>query len=93
MTSSTGTSGLILAGSPPSAMIASRIDARSTTAGTPVRSCIRTRAGVKAISRGVVARGLAVARGRLAPARERLDVRGGDLDAVLVAQQVLQAAP
>ena len=27
------------------AMIASRIAARSTTAGTPVKSCIRTRAG------------------------------------------------
>ena len=30
--------------------IASRIAARSTTAGTPVRSCISTRAGVNAIS-------------------------------------------
>ena len=30
--------------------IASRIAARSTTAGTPVKSCITTRAGVKAIS-------------------------------------------
>jgi len=50
MTSSTGTRGLILFGSPPSAMIASRIEARSTTAGTPVRSCMRTLSGVKAIS-------------------------------------------
>ena len=30
--------------------IASRIAARSTTAGTPVKSCITTRAGVNAIS-------------------------------------------
>ena len=32
------------------AAIASRIAARSTTAGTPVKSCINTRAGRKAIS-------------------------------------------
>jgi tetratricopeptide (TPR) repeat protein len=51
MTRSTGTSGLIFLGSPPSAFIASRIAARSTTAGTPVKSCISTRAGRKAISR------------------------------------------
>ena len=50
MTSSAGTSGLISAGSPPIAAIASRIAARSTTAGTPVKSCMTTRAGVKAIS-------------------------------------------
>ncbi len=40
-----GFSGLIFSGSPPSATIASRIAARSTTAGTPVKSCISTRAG------------------------------------------------
>ena len=40
--------------------------------------------------RRVVARGLAVARRGLGPARQRLDVRRGDLDAVFVAQQVLQ---
>ncbi len=45
MTSSAGWSGLILRGSPPSAAMASRIAARSTTAGTPVKSCISTRAG------------------------------------------------
>ncbi len=50
-TISTGTRGLIFAGSPPRAMMASRMAARSTTAGTPVRSCMSTRAGVKAISR------------------------------------------
>ncbi len=50
MTSSAGTSGLIIAGSPPIAAIASRIAARSTTAGTPVKSCITTRAGENAIS-------------------------------------------
>jgi hypothetical protein len=61
-----GTSGLILAGSPPMSAIASRIAARSTTAGTPVKSCMTTRAGVKAIS----ADGL----GLRVPARERLDV-------------------
>jgi hypothetical protein len=50
MTSSAGTSGLIFAGSPPLSAMASRMAARSTTAGTPVKSCITTRAGVKAIS-------------------------------------------
>jgi len=51
ITSSTGISGLMRAGSPSRAMIASRIAARSTTEGTPVKSCISTRSGVKAISR------------------------------------------
>ena len=50
MTSSAGTSGLIFAASPPRSAIASRMAARSTTAGTPVKSCMTTRAGVKAIS-------------------------------------------
>src|SRR6266550_2145084 len=50
MTSSAGTSGLILLASPPRSAIASRMAARSTTAGTPVKSCMTTRAGVKAIS-------------------------------------------
>ena len=50
MTSSTGTSGLTLAGSPPSAPRASRMAARSTTPGTPVKSCMSTRSGVRAIS-------------------------------------------
>ena len=50
MTSSAGMSGLIFFGSPPRARIASRIAARSTTAGTPVRSCRITRAGVNWIS-------------------------------------------
>ena len=45
MTRSTGFKGLIFCGSPPSALIPSRIAARSTTAGTPVKSCIKTRAG------------------------------------------------
>ena len=51
MTSSAGASGLTRAGSPPSSRTASRMVARSTTAGTPVKSCITTRAGVKRISR------------------------------------------
>ena len=50
MTSSTGTSGLMAPGSPPMSAMASRIAARSTTHGTPVKSCRITRAGVKAIS-------------------------------------------
>ena len=50
MTISAGESGLILSGSPPSAVTASRIVARSTMQGTPVKSCITTRAGVYWIS-------------------------------------------
>ncbi len=50
MTRSTGLSGLIFSGSPPSLARASRMAARSTTAGTPVKSCISTRAGRKLIS-------------------------------------------
>ncbi len=50
MTSSAGASGLILVGSPPSSATASRIVARSTTHGTPVKSCMITRAGVNWIS-------------------------------------------
>ena len=40
MTRSTGTSGLIFFGVAAERLIASRIAARSTTAGTPVKSCI-----------------------------------------------------
>jgi hypothetical protein len=50
MTSSAGASGLIRVGSPPRGPMASRMAARSTMAGTPVKSCITTRAGVNAIS-------------------------------------------
>ena len=50
MTSSAGCSGLIFVGSPPRRFIASRIAARSTTAGTPVKSCSSTRLGMNAIS-------------------------------------------
>ena len=48
MTRSTGTSGSTRAGSPPARATAARIAARSTTAGTPVRSCMITRAGMNA---------------------------------------------
>ena len=43
MTRSAGTSGLTRAGSPPRSAIASRMTARSTTAGTPVKSWRMTR--------------------------------------------------
>src|SRR5665647_3029142 len=46
MTSSAGASGLIRAGSPPRSAIASRMVARSTTQGTPVKSCMITPARV-----------------------------------------------
>ena len=50
MTISAGASGLIFVASPPSSAIASRMVARSTTQGTPVKSCMITRAGVNWIS-------------------------------------------
>jgi hypothetical protein len=53
ITRSTGTSGLTLwaeEGSPVMRTTAARIAARSTTAGTPVKSCSTTRPGVKATS-------------------------------------------
>ena len=50
MTNSAGESGLIRSGSPPSSATASRIVARSTTQGTPVKSCMITRAGLNWIS-------------------------------------------
>ncbi len=49
-TRSTGTSGLIHFGSWPRRSTAARSEARSTTAGTPVKSCKMTRAGVKGSS-------------------------------------------
>jgi len=56
-TRSTGTSGLILEGSAPKRFTAARIEARSTTAGTPVKSWRMTRAGMKgsSTSRGAFA--------------------------------------
>lgn len=50
MTRSHWTAGLIWAGSPPRFFIASRIAARSTTQGTPVKSWRTTRPGMKGIS-------------------------------------------
>ncbi len=50
ITISAGSSGLIFVGSPPRSRTASRMVARSTTQGTPVKSCMITRAGVNWIS-------------------------------------------
>jgi hypothetical protein len=50
MTRSHGTSGLIFFGSPPRRCIGARIAARSTTHGTPVKSCSTTRPGRNGIS-------------------------------------------
>ena len=82
MTSSAGTSGLISAGSPPIAAIASRIAARSTTAGTPVKSCMTTRAGVNAISLEGAAVGSHAASASMSAAVDR--------SVALRAQQVLE---
>ena len=50
MTISAGARGLMSEGSPPSSATASRMVARSTMQGTPVKSCMMTRAGVNWIS-------------------------------------------
>ena len=50
MTSSAGASGLTRDASPPSSTMASRMVARSTMQGTPVKSCMITRPGVNWIS-------------------------------------------
>ena len=81
ITISAGASGLTLSGSPPRAPTASRMVARSTMQGTPVKSCMITRAGVNWISMLGSADGI--------PVRDGLDVIGGDVGAVLGAQQVL----
>ncbi len=83
MTRSTGTSGLIFCGLPPSLVIASRIAARSTTAGTPVKSCIRTRGRTK--------RDLAFGFSLVGhPGGDRFDVFLGDGTTVLKAQQIFE---
>ena len=65
MTSSAGASGLTFDGSPPSSVTASRMVARSTTHGTPVKSCMITRAGVNWISVSGSAVGSQAARARM----------------------------
>ncbi|OPX59814.1 MAG: hypothetical protein A4E29_01211 [Methanomassiliicoccales archaeon PtaB.Bin134] len=50
MVRSTGTRGLICEGFPPISCTASRMAARSTTQGTPVKSCNTTLAGMNGIS-------------------------------------------
>jgi hypothetical protein len=59
-----GISRLILSGSPPRAVTASRIATRSTTNRTPVKSCINPRAGVNWISVPGSAPGSQAARAR-----------------------------
>ena len=82
MIRSTSTRGLIALGFPPSSSIASRIAARSTTAGTPVKSCISTRAGWNGISTDGSAFASQVA---IASTSSR-----GDRGAVLEAESVLE---
>ncbi len=82
MTRSTGWSGLMRCGSPPSCASASRIAARSTTAGTPVKSCSSTRAVRKAISFSAFALHV--------PVRHRFDVGALHERAVFVPEQILE---
>src|SRR5580704_15312477 len=81
MTSSTGASGLTRSGSPPKRTMALRIAARSTTHGTPVKSCRMTRGGGGDLVRGC---------GGRIPLEQRLDIGAGYADPVLEAQQVLE---
>ena len=86
MTSSAGIGGFTRRGVRRRARsIASRIAARSTSVGTPLVSCRKTRDGLQVD-------GVACESGR-APVEQRPDLVGGDLLAVLVAQQVLQHDP
>ncbi len=64
MTISAGLRGLMTSGSPPSSETASRMVARSTMQGTPVKSCMTTRAGVNWISVSGSAAGSQAARAR-----------------------------
>ena len=73
---------MTFAGSPPSSAIASRMTARSTTAGTPVKSWRITRAGMNGTSASA-----ATAR---PPRRQRLDLLGPDDAAAGVAEDVLE---
>ena len=82
MTSSAGISGLIFVGSPPRACMASRMAARSTTAGH-AGEVLQDHPG-----RGEL--DLGVRLGARVPVGERVDLLGGDVGAVLVAEQVLQ---
>ena len=82
ITSSAGSRGLIFFASPPIRAMASRIAARSATAGTPVKSCSKTRAGMNAISARVCRRRL--------PFRQCLNVGGPHEAAVFLAQQIFE---
>ena len=64
--------------------MASRMAARSTTAGTPVKSCSSTRAGMNAISFSVAPAALE------GPACQGANIFGKNKPAVLVAQQIFQ---
>ena len=86
MTSSDGSCGLmLLAASPPRSAIAFRIAARSTIAGTPVKSWCSTRPGVNEISCDGSADATQPATASTSARRDR--------DAVLVAEDVLEQDP
>ena len=68
ITRSAGTSGLMRDGSPPISATASRMAARSTTHGTPVKSCRMTRPGMNGSSTSPEADGSQDARARMSSA-------------------------
>ena len=82
MTSSTGCRGLMSAGSPPRVCMASRMAARSTTQGTPVKSCRRTRLG----GEGDFFFGLGI----LVPGGEGADFFFADIASVFGAEKILE---
>src|ERR1035437_6166447 len=94
MTRSAGSSGLARLGSPPMAARASRMAARSTTQGTPVKSCNRTRAGAKEISFMPAGRHEAdLCDAGAVTARHGGHISRGNALAIFVAQQILQQNP
>ena len=66
------------------AWMPSRIAARSTTAGTPVKSCSTTRVGMKGEIRSGIGR---------TPARDLLHVILTDVSATRVAEHILEEDP
>src|SRR4026209_1090756 len=90
MMRSTGTKGFTRPGSPPARSTALRIAARSTTAGTPVKSCIRTRPGLNAMSWAGPGQ---VARAGEEPGRAGGDALARHIPGARSAKQVLEQDP
>src|SRR6267378_7762956 len=94
MTRSTGTSGSTSFGSCAARFTALRMAARSTTSGTPVKSCRRTRETTKGISSSRSARGRQEARFFTSSSRTRLPSRLRSSDSSTMRRQTgMRATP